>query len=471
LKKSTFFKIFAIVISLIGLLIYVPFYRADFAASIFLIYANIILIILFSIKSFSKGFFFNIYISYFILTLLLPLFLIFLIDAESNTRLYLEYYSLNQKDIFKSQLVIFFFTICMLMTMILCLGKKKALNQNEKHLFIFSKSNYIFLFLVLLTSYLSKLYLITNGFWFIYNYEYLSPNPYVNTLRFTEKLDVLFLLYFAFKFKYAKMSSMNILLVFLVFIISISLAIISGSKAKIALIILPVIMIFFSSKYKKTFIASSLLLILMIPTVFDFMSFHRINNENGITDNFKSFISNADSNYNDEALSDSLVLRRLNYQIPFAKAVQVFPLFTTDLKLDYLDNFIALVPRFLWPGKPGIGIDYNLMGHKLDLIHKSDYITSIGLSPIGEAYYEFGIIGVFMISIFIGLIMSVFRIYLNELSWTGFYLSFIMGITFATMDSFMSLLPITIKTLLFFLIFGNFIRVIPIKPKKTIFYN
>lgn len=60
----------------------------------------------------------------------------------------------------------------------------------------------------------------------------------------------------------------------------------------------------------------------------------------------------------------------------------------------YFEN---LVPHFLWPGKPVIGIG-NLYAHELGMLGDEDVTTGISFSPVGEAFHIERWVGIFIVA-------------------------------------------------------------------------
>jgi hypothetical protein len=72
---------------------------------------------------------------------------------------------------------------------------------------------------------------------------------------------------------------------------------------------------------------------------------------------------------------------------------------------NYIDGFVNLVPRIIWPDKPYVFYG-NEFGHLIGMISNSDNATSIAPTLIGEAYLNFRIFGVF-VAAFIAFIFHV----------------------------------------------------------------
>ncbi len=179
----------------------------------------------------------------------------------------------------------------------------------------------------------------------------------------------------------------------------------------------------------------------------------RLNNSQPLVTNTVDFINSTKLDEKKDIFNDSLLVR-LGYQFPLARAIKIYDNDKLEYKTDYLDNIIALVPRVLWPEKPVIGINSNDMGHDLDLVHPTDRVTSIGVTPVGEAFYELGYLGIFIVPIFLAFLLYLFTQILNEGSWLGFLLSIILGLLLGMSDWYSSLIPALLKTFIIFYFFG-----------------
>ena len=86
---------------------------------------------------------------------------------------------------------------------------------------------------------------------------------------------------------------------------------------------------------------------------------------------------------------------RLNYTIVVSSIVHKTP-FVWDFKYGYtyLLIFISIVPRILWPGKPGIASFGNVFGRDYGFISPVDYTTSVAMTWVGEMFLNFGWAGI-----------------------------------------------------------------------------
>lgn len=87
---------------------------------------------------------------------------------------------------------------------------------------------------------------------------------------------------------------------------------------------------------------------------------------------------------------------RLNYTIVVSSIVHKTPL-VWDFKYGYTYAlfFVSLIPRILWPGKPGIATFGNQFGRDYGFIGPTDYTTSVAMTWVGEMFINFGWYGIF----------------------------------------------------------------------------
>ena len=91
-----------------------------------------------------------------------------------------------------------------------------------------------------------------------------------------------------------------------------------------------------------------------------------------------------------------VIVTRLNYNEPLARVVDYVDFHGPAVGQVYWNNLIGVVPRLIWPGKPQIENDSKELGHQLGLVALDDTETSIGLQVVGEAFYEFGWLGLWV---------------------------------------------------------------------------
>ncbi len=101
-----------------------------------------------------------------------------------------------------------------------------------------------------------------------------------------------------------------------------------------------------------------------------------------------------------------VIVTRLNYQEAIARAVNYVELNGPQGGAIYWNNVIGLVPRLIWPDKPEITNDSRELGHLLELVTLNDESTSIGLQVVGESFYEYGWLGLW-VAVFQALIFAI----------------------------------------------------------------
>ena len=103
---------------------------------------------------------------------------------------------------------------------------------------------------------------------------------------------------------------------------------------------------------------------------------------------------------------------RLNYSILVSSIVHKTP-FVWDFKYGYtyLLIFVSIIPRILWPGKPGIASFGNIFGRDYGFISPVDYTTSVAMTWVGEMFINFGWAGIvcgFLYGLFYRIIYNYF---------------------------------------------------------------
>lgn len=63
------------------------------------------------------------------------------------------------------------------------------------------------------------------------------------------------------------------------------------------------------------------------------------------------------------------------------------------------------IPRFIWPDKPKRDM-WNKFGRLYEFLSEEDEATSVGVNFLGEAYMNFGFFGLYSVSIFFGIMIS-----------------------------------------------------------------
>ena len=91
-----------------------------------------------------------------------------------------------------------------------------------------------------------------------------------------------------------------------------------------------------------------------------------------------------------------VILTRLNYSETYVRVFDAVERAGPSGGAVYWNNIIGVIPRVIWPSKPQIANNSKALGHELGLVSIDDTNTSIGLQVVGEAYYEYGWIGLWV---------------------------------------------------------------------------
>lgn len=402
-----------------------------------------------------KHMIFKIYYSYHLITMILPMIIVVLFYSPNDIHLFLSNkLMIDDNDLLKSNLLILFYDLSVIVAVIIYnkMGLFKDTKGRIFKYYLLNSNKYFIIILIAFISYFMKIYLISIGAWFMYVDVDLTQYPLANTADVLQKLDIVILLYFAYNYKYDKSKKF---LIFMITIVTISLffAVISTSKEKLFIVLIPIVFLLLQSRYKKSYLAIILILFINSGVLFEYFMYLRLNSNQSIIDNTVNFTSQKKVQHEKKDILDNKLLERLGYQFVFSKAIQVYDTPNLEMKSDYLYNIIGLIPRVIWPDKPRI-ISGNQFGHDLGILYKGDTRTSIGITPVGEAFYELGYLGVFIVPWFISLLLFAFSKWFNENTWIGFMMMIMIGLELGTSDKYSPLVPILIKSFIIFYIFG-----------------
>jgi hypothetical protein len=121
-----------------------------------------------------------------------------------------------------------------------------------------------------------------------------------------------------------------------------------------------------------------------------------------------------DSSVINKIKSDKGVLNRLSHIATLALVVDLTPDSVPYWSgYTYRTLLTSFIPRIIWPGKPqgSIGQDF---GHRYGLLQPHDMVTSMNLPWIVEFYANFGLLGVMLGMLFVGvffrILMEKFRV-------------------------------------------------------------
>jgi len=195
---------------------------------------------------------------------------------------------------------------------------------------------------------------------------------------------------------------------FVFLLLEVAYALPSGSKERI-LLPLAIILFLYSLKKKLPIIPLILFVVLFMFFVFPFVGIYRsiVLSGNMIKDlQLVSFFYCRLFGHIQTSLNGifySIFGERFNYSIIVSTIVERTPL-VCDFKYGYtyVIFLISLIPRILWPGKPGIADFANDFGRDYGFISPVDYTTSVDMTWVGEMFINFGWFGV-IVGFFYGL--------------------------------------------------------------------
>lgn len=129
---------------------------------------------------------------------------------------------------------------------------------------------------------------------------------------------------------------------------------------------------------------------------------------------------------------------RLNYSRVLG--LIMFSSYNIENGFVYFNNIIGLIPRWIWEGKPILGLDLNEIGRDLSILQPSDVTTSIGLSHIGESYAILGWWGLIN-AIPLGILFKIGQINLEMPSPISKVIGAIIVVIIVTSESLTYILP------------------------------
>lgn len=390
-----------------------------------------------------------IFLIYFLITLTLPFIYLYIVYDFNNINIYFRYRNITDIHVFYSNLIITLFLILFFFFSFLfsALIKKSDYQIYKKVIFNNNKTPIVLLFLII--SYSMKFYLIKTGIWFSYIDVDLRKFPFAGIATLLEKLDLLILFYYSFLHYKKKLTKFNIIIIIITLSISVSFALISTSKEKVLVLFIPIIVMMINSNRKSFATIFFIFLLYFMNTFFDYMKLLRYS-QNSIGSTAQSLLQ--DKGKLKRSVFDDSLFFRLDYQTILAVVIKKQFLFPTNYKFNYSDNIIGLIPRLIWPTKPNIGLDMNQVGRELNIINKFDKSTSIGITPLGVAYYQLGLIGIIFISIFISFIITLCTKKINGNTWIGYLIGFIIAITLARNGTYTNIIPGLLKIFIIFYI-------------------
>jgi len=421
-----------------------------------IIYFNLIFNIVFLLlKKFNL--IINIYYFYNIIILKIPFLFIIFFYSYNQIQTYLFYRVVNISDLEKTSIYVLVFDL-LLSFFILFFNKFSFMKIKLKPLIKIRKKFFIYanVFILLITAYLAKLYLIETGAWFFYKMNELNLKniAYLSLANILEKLDILVLLFFVYKMKIKEIEFFDYFIFFSIIIISLFFAIISTSKGKVLTILFPMFL-FFYYRNKISFLMAIIIFLPLLGVFFEKMIYYRLHPNSSFLEIINSHYNKSDST---NFIRDNKLLERINYQIVLARVLKTYPSFPAEYKFDYIDNLIGIIPRIIWSNKPVIGLNMNKIGYEIGFLSKYDNITYVGITPLGVSYYEMGYVGIIFISFFTAFLLVLVSKSLYDDNWINFILSIILAIQLARNGTYVNIIPSIIQIVIIFYLLSQLLN-------------
>jgi|GEM_PF-5015950 len=221
--------------------------------------------------------------------------------------------------------------------------------------------------------------------------------------------------------------------------VSVIAALISGSRFQVIMVLL-LAAIAHRDTLKRHIVLTIASLFVILPNVaviFPLLAFYRRNGYD-----LGTAVERVGSTVGDRPmLLLEITTQRLNYFHVFASVMDQVRQTGPAGGLVYWNNIIGVVPRLLWPGKPEISNDSRQLGHALGMVTADDRTTSIGLQIIGEAFYEFGWLGL-MVAVLQGLLFAFAERQLGHRSSPAFYALYISAVVYLlSRDGYFAIVP------------------------------
>ncbi len=318
------------------------------------------------------------------------------------------------------------------------------------------KSQKYFLIFIYLISLFSKYYLFTQGYYRFLDLQ--KPSVIIEYVKILGTLDILVILTIGFYLR-TGWKRIYLKLYILIILISPGLGILSGSRMETLSVFLVIFYNHFDYLRKRMIFFIPFIPFFII--IFPVLNLYRGHYDQSLFDIFDQVIKN---NKLINVITEIFV-DRMNY-IKMINVVINKYYANFHLINDYWDNLIGLVPRVFWPEKPIIGIDLNLLGRELGLLRPLDKHTSIGLSVIGESFYELRYFGL-TIALLQGITLGLLDKFLRHRSILEHVYYFFMVSLFIITDTYVYILPRFILFTVILFLFGYFINKpvsIPLNP-------
>ncbi len=283
-------------------------------------------------------------------------------------------------------------------------------------------------------------------------------SPTANSLQFLKSFSSFDLIAIVFLGEFRLTSlphrrRINLLLLSLIFM-SLYFALFSGSRSQVVTVLILAILAY-RDVVKKNWIATLFLLLIGLPSLF--MIFPLLGYYRNFGFSFsEAFYQLESAGQTAQSVMNDVLITRLNYNETYVRVFNAVQSFGPSGGSIYLNNIVGLIPRIIWPDKPLIYNDSRVLGHIFGLVTANDETTSIGLQVVGEAFYEFGWLGlwvaVFQAFIFT-LIHKNFFVPHNRVSMTIYIFS---SLYILQRDGYFSVIPGLAWLSLSFLMFFGF---------------
>lgn len=219
----------------------------------------------------------------------------------------------------------------------------------------------------------------------------------------------------------------------------------SGSLAPLVLMMIFLCVIYWNIRRRVPILLVSLSIVLLIvlnPVKQNFreLTWYADNGNSSLLHKLGALSASVVSYYSDSRLSDlilddSSTINRLAHVPIFGVVLRSTPDHVEYWSGEtYRTLFTSFIPRFLWPGKPEATIGQEF-GHRYALIGEYDYWTSINLPWLIEFYINFGVsgiaVGMILVGVFFRFLVTRFVINTESAFEHSLAVSLIFGLFYA----------------------------------------
>lgn len=166
-----------------------------------------------------------------------------------------------------------------------------------------------------------------------------------------------------------------------------------------------------------------------------------------------------------------VVVTRLNYHESLARVIDYVQYNGPSGGTVYWNNIIGVIPRLIWPDKPEISNNSRELGHQLGLVTQNDSMTSIGLQVVGEAFFEFGWLGLW-IAVFQALIFTlIHKNFFRPGNPAAMTVYIFIAFFILQRDGYFAVVPGLIWQIIGFIIFFGTFALLMNKPRRVSFHE